>query len=50
MRCRRLHRRKVLSGESLVPELLIKGSAFSTVSIVVAPPHPGEATERCPIL
>lgn len=40
----------MLSGESLIPELLIKGSAFSTVSVVVAPPHPAEATVRCPIL
>lgn len=49
MRSRRLQRRKVLFGESLVPELLIKDSAFSMVRIVVAPPHPAEATERCPI-
>lgn len=49
MKSRRLHRRKVLFGESSVPELLIKSSAFSMVCIVVAPPRPGEATERCSI-
>lgn len=31
-----------------VPELLIKSSAFSTISITVASPYPAEATERCP--